>query len=201
MPPLVRARVLTAAGAVVGALAASACCLGPLVLAALGLGGAGAFALLGAYRPYVLAVTAVLLGAAFFVTYRPRPADGCGCERPKANRAGRVGLWIATLAVVLLAAAPSVLAKITPWNGSTMTNHGASDALITSTIRVEGIDCEACAAPIRRALEQVGGLRALALDVPAQLVTVTYEPAPGRLAAYVSAINTLGYEASPQRNP
>src|SRR5260221_14472583 len=94
------AKKFTLGGAILAAVAASACCIGPLVLAALGIGGAGAFAALGAYRPYILAGTAVLLAGGFYLTYRkPRAAvegDACGCEKPKASRAGRIGLWIAT---------------------------------------------------------------------------------------------------------
>jgi hypothetical protein len=71
--------------------------LGPLFLAALGIGGAGAVAVLGHYRPYLLAGAAVLLGAGFYFTYRrPQLATDDTCERPQANRAGRIGLWIAT---------------------------------------------------------------------------------------------------------
>lgn len=91
-----RAKKLTLGGAILAALAASSCCIGPLVLAALGVGGAGALAALGAYRPYILGVTAVLLAGGFYLTYRkPRAAvaegDACGCEKPspKAGRAGR----------------------------------------------------------------------------------------------------------------
>jgi mercuric ion transport protein len=97
----------TVAGAVAAAFAASACCLGPLVLAVLGLGGAASALALAAYRPYFLALTAVLLAGAFYMTYR-RPAKACGpgesCTMPGATRAGRVLLWVAS-AIVLLAAA------------------------------------------------------------------------------------------------
>jgi mercuric ion transport protein len=65
-----------------------------------------------------------------------------------------------------------------------------------AVIRVEGMDCEACASHIRSALTKVGGLHELALDLKGQAVKVAYEPAAGRLSAYVAAINDLGYEAS-----
>jgi mercuric ion transport protein len=103
-------RKLTAAsigGAIVAAFASSLCCLGPLLLAALGLGGAGLLAKLEAYRPYLAALTLFLLGAGFYLTYRrpelaPAVAGGgraCGCELPRANRLGRVMLWISTVVV------------------------------------------------------------------------------------------------------
>lgn len=191
-----RAKKVSLGGALLTAFAASSCCLGPLLLAALGIGGAGATAALAAYRPYLLAGTAPLLAAGFYFTYRrPRAVAGdtCGCEKPRASRAGRIGLWFATVVVALVAAAPPLLAK---WAQITRPSSPSVDANLSKvTIDVQGIDCEACAAPIRKALTKVGGLRDLELDIPKRTIRVTYEPAPGRLAAYVAAINELGYEA------
>lgn len=193
-----RAKRWSIASALVAALAASSCCLGPLLLAALGVGGAGVTAALGAYRPYLLAGTVLLLAGGFYFTYRkPRiaGADACGCARPTANRASRIGLWIATIVVVLVAVAPPLLAK---WADSTRDRSGANAGanVAKATIVVEGIDCEACAAPMRKALTKVGGFRDLDIDVAKHSISVTYEPAPGRLEAYAAAIDDLGYEAS-----
>lgn len=111
-------RKLTAAsvgGAVAAAFASSICCLGPLVFAALGLGGAGLLASFERYRPYFAALTIALIGAGFYLTYR-RPSvahatpaaatPGCVCERPAANRRGRVALWVATVVVAVLLGFP-----------------------------------------------------------------------------------------------
>ncbi len=189
-----RARDATLAGAVLAAVAASSCCIGPLVVAALGIGGAGAFAALAAYRPYVLGATASLLALGFHLTYRaPRAADACGCQRPRANRAGRIGLWLATALVAGLAASPTLLAAI---SARRPVPAAAGAELSHAVLLVRGVDCQACAMPIRRALTNVGGLHDVTLDVSARTVGVTYEPARGRLDAYVAAIDALGYEAS-----
>jgi mercuric ion transport protein len=196
-----RAKRLSIGGALLAALAASSCCVVPLLLAALGVGGAGAVAALGAYRPYLLGATAALLVAGFYFTYRrPRVAEGdsCGCARPRASRAGRLALWIATVVVVLVAASPPLLAR---WAERQMADAASDPTLAHDTIHVEGIDCEACAAPIRKALAKAGGLRDVRLDVSKQSVLVSYERAPGRLEAYVAAINELGYEASLPSRP
>jgi mercuric ion transport protein len=200
-----RAKKLTLGGAVLAALAASSCCIGPLILAALGIGGAGAFAVLGAYRPYILSVTAVLLAGGFYLTYRkPRAAraasgdDACGCEQPspKAGRAGKIGLWIATGMVLVFAAAPNLLACLANRSHQPGVATTAGAAVEHAIIHVEGMDCEACATHIRGALAKAGGFHDLTLDLKAKTVTVAYEPAPGRLQAYVAAIDDLGYEAS-----
>jgi len=109
-------RNLSLLGAVGAAIAASACCIGPLIFALLGLGGAGALVALEPYRPLLTALTLGLLGVGFYVTYgRARPAlattggaDDCGCEQPQVNRSGRVALWIATGLVALALVFPSL---------------------------------------------------------------------------------------------
>jgi mercuric ion transport protein len=100
---------LTLVGALVAGLAASACCLGPLILAILGISGAASALTLEPSRPFLLILTAGFLGLAFYLTYR-RPVAACGpgeaCEMPKANRAGRILLWLVTLLVALAATFP-----------------------------------------------------------------------------------------------
>jgi mercuric ion transport protein len=103
-----RATLATSAGSVLAAFLASACCVGPLVLALLGLGGAGFLVKFEPYRPYFIALTFTLLGSGFYLTYRgprvaPATADAggpaCDCPAPRTNRAGRVMLWVATVLV------------------------------------------------------------------------------------------------------
>lgn len=68
---------LLAGGAVGAAIAASVCCIGPLLLALLGLGGGALLLKLEPYRPYFLAATGLILAGAFSVTYRRAPAEQC----------------------------------------------------------------------------------------------------------------------------
>ncbi|HEX9641586.1 MAG TPA: mercuric transporter MerT family protein [Candidatus Krumholzibacteria bacterium] len=103
------------AGAIASAFMASACCVGPLVFALLGLGGAGLLVKFEPYRPYFVALTFGLLGTGFYFTYRkPQGAatavegDACGCSAPRTNHAGRIMLWAATVLVVGFLAFPYI---------------------------------------------------------------------------------------------
>jgi mercuric ion transport protein len=92
---------LVAAGGLLGALAASSCCIVPLGLFTLGIGGAwiGNLAPLEPYQPYFLAVTAAFLGTGYFLVYRqPKIAceDGMACARPLPSRVVKAALWGAT---------------------------------------------------------------------------------------------------------
>lgn len=97
-------------GAVLAAIAASTCCLGPVVFTAIGSGAlAAASTKLAMVRPLFLALTAVLLGFGFYRTYQqPDAAAACsdGSCTPGVNRKARVILWIIALVVVLFAAFP-----------------------------------------------------------------------------------------------
>jgi len=96
---------LMAAGGLVGALAASSCCILPLVLFSLGVSGAwiGNFTRLAPYQPYFLAVTIGCLGYGYWLVYRSTKlacADGDACARPLPNRLVKTGLILASLLAV-----------------------------------------------------------------------------------------------------
>lgn len=97
-------------GAVVAAVGASICCIGPVVLTALGAGALSAAAIkVEAYRPALLIVTVTFLGAGFYTTYRPSAAQSCapdGTCQPSSRRVAKVVLWLATVLVILLVTFP-----------------------------------------------------------------------------------------------
>jgi mercuric ion transport protein len=98
------------AGAIASAVAASICCIGPLVLALLGLGGGALLLRFEPYRPFFLVATGLLLGGAFYVMYRRPRAEECepgsACARPTSRKGQKLVLWIVTVVVVLAAAFP-----------------------------------------------------------------------------------------------
>ncbi|MFQ5510178.1 MAG: mercuric transporter MerT family protein [Leptospirillia bacterium] len=110
-------RGLVAAGSVAGALAASSCCILPLVFLGLGVGGAwvGNLTALAPYQPFFLAGTAVLLWTGFRMVRR-RSESVCAagtCASPMSQRAMKVSLWLAT-ALVVAALAVDVLGRVFP---------------------------------------------------------------------------------------
>jgi mercuric ion transport protein len=95
------------AGGVLGAIAASSCCILPLVLFSLGAGGAwiGNLTALAPYQPIFVVITLGFLGYGYWLVYRkPKAvcADGATCARPLPGRIVNLALWLAT---ALLAAA------------------------------------------------------------------------------------------------
>ena len=108
-----RRQAWLAAGGVLGALASSSCCIVPLVLFSLGLGGAwvGNLTALAPYQPIFVAITLVFLGTGFYLVYlRPKRAcaEGKACARPLPSRIVRTSLWLATVLVATALAFPYI---------------------------------------------------------------------------------------------
>src|SRR5437899_39223 len=100
-----RGQELMAAGGILGALAASSCCILPLLFFSLGVSGAwiGNFTQLAPYQPYFVAATIACLGYGYWLIYRASKvvcADGKACARPMPNRLVRLSLILATVLVV-----------------------------------------------------------------------------------------------------
>lgn len=96
------------------AILASACCLGPLALLALGVSGAwiGTLTRLEPYRPIFVAVA---LGSLYFAGRRIyRPAQACEpgevCAVPAVNRTYRTLFWIVVGFLVVALAYPFIAA-------------------------------------------------------------------------------------------
>ncbi len=100
-----------AAGGVLGALAASSCCIVPLLLFSVGAGGVwiGNLTSLAPYQPIFLAVTAGFLGYGYFLVYR-RPKAACdadaACSSPAPNRVVKGALWAASVLAIAALAFP-----------------------------------------------------------------------------------------------
>ena len=87
------------------AIAASSCCLVPLLLFGLGVSGAwiGNLTRLAPYQPIFVAMTLACLGYGYWLVYRSAKlacADGDACARPLTNRLVKTGLILASLLAV-----------------------------------------------------------------------------------------------------
>ncbi len=98
-----------AAGLTTG-LAASACCLGPLLLLTLGISGSWISTLtaLAPYRPLFIALTLLFLGLAFRKLYLipQRCAVDTPCAQPAQRRKQRLLFWLVAVAVLAMVAFP-----------------------------------------------------------------------------------------------
>ncbi len=97
-------------GAVLAAIGASACCVGPLLLLSLGIGGAWMSTLtsMTAVRPFFLILTLIFIWMGFMKLYLSEEdcKEGDICVSPKVQRNQRIIFWIVSGAILLLLSFP-----------------------------------------------------------------------------------------------
>jgi len=97
---------------VLAAIGASVCCVGPLLLLALGIGGTwvGSLTAMEPYRPLFIGLTLLFLGLSFRRLYLVRQvcAPGTACADPATIKRQRLMFWVVAALLLGLLAVPQL---------------------------------------------------------------------------------------------
>lgn len=181
----------TLTGGIFAGLAASLCCIGPLLSLSLGLGSFAASAWFAQWRPVLLGLTFALLGLAWYLTYR-RPKTDCddgSCARPP-GKAARVSLWLGTLVALAAAIYPSLPAA----------NHQIDAAAVAAgdarfSVLIPSMDCPPCAAGIEATLSRAPGVKQAAVDYDTKAAVLIYDPSATNRDQLLALIDASGFPA------
>ncbi|HLJ62933.1 MAG TPA: mercuric transporter MerT family protein [Stellaceae bacterium] len=104
---------LASLAGILAALGAASCCVVPFALFTLGISGAWISNLtaLKPYQPIFAILTLGFLGYGFTLVYRkPRIAcaEGSYCAKPSSGRTAKIGLWTATVLVIIALGFPKL---------------------------------------------------------------------------------------------
>lgn len=152
----------TLAGLIAAAILASSCCIGPLILAGLGIGSIGIFSSLEKYRTLFIIITFALVGMAFYLTYRKKKNDEC-CDinKVKLDRIKKIALWTITAVAVGLLLFPYVYGTFS----KSPSGAPVSDDLKKIVLEIKGMTCEACAQSINSAISKIQGVSAVNISL------------------------------------
>ncbi|MBI3585854.1 MAG: cation transporter [Ignavibacteriales bacterium] len=183
---------LPAFGSVMTAIVASLCCLGPVLVALLGVGSIGAFAVFESYRPYLIGATGVLLGAAFYIVYKKREVrceDGT-CKIEDAGKWNKIGVWSATFLAVIAIAFPYL--GVAPPSSTNVTVQ--SKAVVS--LGIEGMDCKACAVGIEGSLASIHGVHKARINFEKGSGVVEYDSTLVKPDALIGRVKENGFTAT-----
>ena len=196
---------LSAGGAVIAAILASACCIGPAVLAFVGIGGTVSAFVLAPYRPYLMAVAFTLLGVAFAFAYRRPRADCCADGRSAtASTSHRIPslLWLATLAVVLLAGGSMLTSSASrspqarALGAPAMDRSEGQSGSRTTILAIKGMTCGGCVARVEERLAGVRGVVGYEVSLQDNEARVSYDPAATTPEVIAAAVAETGFGTS-----
>ena len=190
---------LLMAGSAGAATAASLCCTLPIVFALTGFSIVSAAAFFAGARPYLLGLTFILLAIGFYFSYRSR-RESCalasGGATQRMQRSGRLVLWLATGATIVLAAFPyysGPVADILLPSSAGASGRSTESAIAHASLRIEGMDCAACATAVERRLKAVVGVRRVTVSFELKRADIEYEPHAATLTHLERVIEDAGY--------
>lgn len=180
------------AGTLGAALLASSCCIGPVLFAILGLGAFGAGAMLERLRPALMSLTFLILGIAFYSTYRKSRVSCANgrCDTRGASKWNKFTLWtVAVLALIFLSFPEWSPVLLNAKPESTTMNEAV-------TLYITGMTCGGCAVNIQRALDAVPGVISSSVSLESATATVTLGKTPPTLRTLIEAVEAAGYAAT-----
>jgi len=183
-------------GAIISAIGACICCTGPIALAIIGVSTAGLFSKLESLRPYLIGITTILLGLAFYLTYRKKEelCEGGECKTSGTQKLKKTTLWIATFLIIVLFASPYIINVFSSSHSSSSEQIADIEEYIIS---VEGMTCAGCKFHIERAIKKLGNnIANIEADHKNGQVYVKLRKGEVDINKIVSEINKLGYKVT-----
>jgi len=192
----------TLGAAIAAAVAASICCVGPLVLIALGASGAwmSSLTVLEPIKPLLTLATGGFLGYAVARVYaksaEPEVCEpGSLCANPKTDRVNKLALWGVTALVAGLLMVPTFVAS-TNEAASVAPTSDAPKGTERVVLAIENMTCAACPHNVRKALAAVEGVTVLEVTMNPPRATVEYDSSKVELSELTKATNDIGYPSS-----
>lgn len=184
-------------GAIASALIASICCLGLLVLLALGITGAwiGNLTALAPYRPIFVIVTMGFLGLAFYGVYRRPKVETCPiegpCATPGRKRRLKMILWIVTILILGLIVFPYFVAYVHAGNQGT-----AKMEVEKVVLEVKNMTCVSCTVAVKKSLARLDGVEEARVTLDPPEAVVVYAPAKVKVEDLIKITTNAGFPSS-----
>jgi copper chaperone CopZ len=179
---------------ILSAILASTCCVGPLLLIAIGLGSGAAF--VGRYHWFFLIGGIAVLTWAWAKYLREKTVCDCEHKPMQGRRSGMFTLLIATVIVFGFGSLNISRYVFASAPASTQAQTQLANGLDRVVLPVEGMSCVTCEIAVRHALKRVDGVKSVHVSVATKTATVDYEAAKTNPKQLVTAINSTGYRAS-----
>lgn len=184
---------------IIASIVASLCCITPFIAALAGIGGiASTFSWLEKFRPYIIGVTILLLGFAWYQKLKPRTKEEIACD---CDEKGNIIFWRSKtfLAIVTVI---SILLITFPYYARIFLNNPAQaqqmdkSNIETVKIDIKGMYCSGCAFAINKALSKVEGVIEYKTSYEKGNSIVKFDKSKTSVETIVEAINKTGYKVT-----
>ena len=184
---------------VLSAVAASLCCITPVLALISGASGvASTFSWLEPARPYLIGITVLVLGFAWYQKLKPRTAEEiqCACEedeKPPFMQTKKF-LGIVTVFATMMLAFPYYAHIFYPSNDQKEVVIVNASDLQTVNFDIKGMTCNACASHVENDVSKLPGIVNVTASFEAAKATVEFDQSKVSNSQIEEAINATGYQ-------
>ncbi len=188
-----------AGASVFTAVAASLCCITPvLALISGAAGAASAFSWMEPFRPYLIGITVLVLGFAWYQKLKPRTAEEieCACEEDKKTSfwQSKIFLGIVTVFAVLMMAFPYYGSVFDTDNKKVVAVVVHQNNIQTLYLNIQGLTCPTCDNNVENTVYQVGGVIDAKADYRTGKAVVKFDKSKTSADKIIKSINATSYK-------
>lgn len=178
------------------AIAASSCCIPPVIALIAGVGGsASALSWMEPFRPYLIGLAIIAIGYAWYNYLKPINADNCGCEideKPK---------WFQTKGFLIAITLFAAISISFPYYSHIFYPNNKKEVVIvnqsniqTVNFDVEGMTCSSCEQHVMHAVNELEGIVNVAASFEKANAKVEFDDSKITKEDIEKAINSTGYK-------
>ena len=180
---------------IIAAFGASLCCITPVLALIAGTGGiASTFSWIEPFRPYLIGLTFLALGYAWYLKLKPAKEIDCNCETDKKQSIfqSKLFLTIITVFAILMIFFPYYAHIFYPENKPQIV---VGDKVIIQTIEVDikGMTCIGCEEHVNHEVSKLDGIITTKASYKNGSAIIEFEQGKVNLSQIEEAINSTGY--------
>ncbi len=180
------------------AIAASSCCIPPVIALIAGFGGsASALSWMEPFRPYLIGLAILAIGYAWYNYLKPKNADDCGCETDVKSR------WFQTKEFLIGITLFAVISISFPYYSHIFypDNKKHFDVVNESHIQsisfdIRGMTCASCEQHVTHAINELEGIVNVKTSFEKASSDVEFDNTKTTIEDIEKAINSTGYKVA-----
>ena len=183
------------------AITASLCCITPVLALIAGTSGiASTFSWIEPFRPYLIGLTILVLGFAWYQKLKPQKEIDCECEtdeKPKFIQS-RKFLGIVTVFVIVILAFPYYSGIFYPNTEKQIILVDKSD-IKTTEFKISGMTCASCEEHVNHEVNKLNGIVNSTVSYENGNAIVEFEKTKTNETEIEKAINSTGYKVTDKK--
>ena len=188
-----------AGAGLLSAIAASLCCITPVLAVLAGTSGlAAAFSWVEPFRPYLIGITVLIIGFAWYQKLKPDTQEemDCGCEEDSKPPflQSKTFLGVVTVFAGLMLTFPYYSNAFYPQTEQAATAVFQEKSAQKLVLDIEGMTCSGCEAHVEHAAKEINGIQEAKASYAEGKAEIEFDPVQTTPEKIIEAVKTTGYK-------